>query len=156
MAEQLKKDKVYKTIDFIRIPFRICPVYSLLDVLNRIINALIPALQVVVTADFIDTALAVFKGQTQQREIYQPLIFLMFMVAYSYLNWNLMSYVNLKRDMRMTEIYRSEIVEKRARLEYCHIEDKNVWELINRTCSDPESKLMNGFSNVWDAASLII
>jgi len=124
--------KTYKLIDFIKIPFVICPGYTLLKIINKVLYALISPIQVLIIAKFIDTALNIFNGQTQRNNIYVPLLLLMLTVAYSYLHEHLMIFVNLKLTMRMTTVYKKAIIEKRAKLQYQHIENNDTWDLISR------------------------
>lgn len=156
MKDLIERGRKYGFWDFVRIPFTVCPAYSVVKVVNQAIAAVMPSVQVLVTAAFIDTALEIFAGNAQRRAILAPLVCLMLIVAYNNLNWQLMSYVNLKLEMGLTRVYRTQIARKRAGLEYRHIEDNDTWELINRVCSDPVGKLTGGFDNIMGAANIIL
>ena len=78
--------------------------------------SLIPALRILVTADFIDTAMKIFSGEAARVEIYRPLVYFMLFIAYANLNNHLMNFVNLKLEMNLNRAYRSQIAEKRAKL----------------------------------------
>lgn len=156
MKTIIESGRKYGFADFIRIPFQVCPFYTIIKITNQVITSLLPSIQVLVTAAFIDTALAVFQKTVEQNAIYPPLLGLMLIVAYQYLSWQFMSCINLKFEMRLTEVYRSDIAEKRARLEYRHIEDNDTWNLINRTCAQPVEKINGGFSNLMSAANIVI
>jgi len=146
----------YKLYDFFIIPLMNSPLWSGILILNRIFNALLPSLQVFVTARFIDTAVAIFEGRTERGEILMPLFMIMGIIAYQNLNGLLMEIVNLRMLIKMTESFRQAIVEKRARLEYKHIENNDTWDLINRTCQDPAGRIRGGMTNLLGAAELII
>lgn len=60
------KAKKYGFGDFITIPFRISPVYFILELIKRLISALIPSAQIFITADIIDTANKIFTGQAEE------------------------------------------------------------------------------------------
>ena len=156
MKELLINHKKYGFGDFLRIPFTVCPVYAGIKTLNQILVSVLPSLQVLATAAFIDTALDIFAGKAGQSAITAPLLCLIAIVAYNNLNWQLMSYINLKMAMRLEFAYRTGIVEKRAALEYRHVEDNDTWELINRVCSDPVGKLTGGFDNILGAANIVL
>lgn len=153
---QLAQKKTYRMRDFFLIPFSICPVLTSVKIINRVFGALLPSLQLLVTADFIDTAIAIFNGTEEKSRIYTPLILLILMVAYTYLNWHLISYINMKAEMKLTREYRSALVEKRAKLKYEHIENNDTWDLITRICTDPVAKIQGGFDNLLSAADIII
>ena len=156
MKEMLKRDKKYGFWDFLRIPFTVCPGYACVKVFNQAVVSLLPSLQVLATAAFIDTALDIFAGKTERTAIWMPLLCLILMVTYNNLNWQLMSYVNLKTEMRLNLVYRTEIAQKRAGLEYRHVEDNETWELINRVCKEPVEKLLGGFHNILGAANIVL
>lgn len=152
----IETGKTYKFTDFIKIPFSVCPAATTAKIANKIIAALIPSIQLLVTASFIDSALSIFNGTSSQESIYLPLILLMVIVAYTYLNWGLMSWVDLKFDMCLAMKYRSAVIEKRAKLDYRHIENNDMWDLITRTCENPVEKITNGFNQLLGAAEIVI
>ncbi len=156
MEKLLVNHKKYGFGDFLRIPFTVCPVYAGIKTLNQILVSVLPSLQVLATAAFIDTALDIFAGKAGQSAITAPLLCLIAIVAYNNLNWQLMSYINLKMAMRLEFAYRTGIVEKRAALEYGHVEDNATWELVNRVCNDPVGKLTGGFDNILGAANIVL
>lgn len=156
MKTLLKSGKKYGFWDFLRIPFTVCPVYAGIKVLNQVVVSILPSLQVLATAAFIDTALRIFEGKAEQGAIGLPLLSLILIVAYNNLNWQIMSYVNLKLEMRLTYRYRTEMAQKRAGLEYKHVEDNDTWELINRVCKEPVEKLLGGFNNILGAANIVL
>lgn len=156
MKRMIEQGKKYGFADFIRIPFMICPLYSGIKITNRVITSLLPSVQVLATAAFVDKALEIFSGTALQEAIVMPLLSLMLIIAYNYLSWQLMGFVNMKAEMRMTTVYRTEIAQKRASLEYRHIEDNDTWELINRVCNDPVGKMNGGFENIMGAAGILL
>ncbi len=156
MDKLLISQKKYGFKDFLRIPFTVCPVYAGIKTLNQILVSVLPSLQVLATAAFIDTALGIFSGKTGQSAIFPPLLCLVAIVTYNNLNWQLMSYINLKMQMRLEFAYRTRIAEKRAALEYRHVEDNDTWELVNRVCSDPVGRLTGGFNNILGTANIIL
>lgn len=156
MKELLSSDKKYNFRDFLRIPFTVCPLYAGIKILNQAVVSLLPSLQVLATAAFIDSALDIFAGKAEQAAIGMPLLCLILIVAYNNLNWQLMSYVNLKMEMRLDFVYRTGIAQKRASLEYRHVENNDTWELINRVCADPVGKLLGGFNNICGIANIVL
>ncbi len=148
--------KKYSMLSFIIIPFRTSPVLFIIRVIDGIVSSLLPSVLVVVTANFIDTAGLIFEGERPVSEIHFPLIMIAAIVAYQYINGVLMSFVSTKAYMRLNEVFRTEIVEKRLRLEYKHIENNESWEIINRVCNDPAAQINGGFDAILRVANLII
>ena len=83
MKELLANNKKYNFWDFLRIPFTVCPVYAGIKVLNQVVVSLLPSLQVLATAAFIDSALDIFAGKAEQAAIRIPLLCLILIVAYN-------------------------------------------------------------------------
>lgn len=156
MKYRLIDNKKYHMWDFFLIPLRICPFLTIVKTANQILCGLTSSAELLLTAKFIDTALAVFNGQAQLKEIYLPLILIGLLVAYQLLNWSAIRLILEKMEMRLNREYRSAIVEKRAKLEYCHIENNDTWDLISRTCDQSVRQIMNGFDNLLSMAQLLV
>lgn len=146
----------YKFWDLVGIPFKTSPILAGAILVNIVINALLPAFQVLVIADFVDTALKIFEGAATQEQIYTPLLLIMAIIAYQYLSGSVISVVQLKLTMKLNESLRIAIVEKRSRLEYSHVENNDTWELISRVCTDPALKIIDGYGQILGALNLII
>lgn len=152
---QLEK-KTYTMWDYMRLSMKICPVYTLLRLANHLVNALIPTVQVLVVARFVDTALAIFDGTASQSAIVGPLVLLIGLIAYQNVVGKLMVFANRKYDFKLEEAFRAAVVDKRARLEYRHIEDNDTWELIQRIGLNPGQKISEGQYNLMEQAATIV
>jgi ATP-binding cassette subfamily B protein len=135
----------YTLADLALMSFTAAPIASALCVLEQLVSALLPSAEIVVTARFVDTVLAVFNGQ--DGNIVRPLLLLMGIVACRLFLPGLVSFARTKRNMGLTETVRAAVAEKRAKLEYRHIEDNGSWELIKRACADPADKNARGFDD---------
>lgn len=62
MQKLIESDKTYQFIDFIKIPFAVCPMATVVKITNKVLSAFIPTIQLLVTAKFIDTPIAIFGG----------------------------------------------------------------------------------------------
>lgn len=157
MKEVIKNNKKYKLFDFLSIPFNMCPGCTAIIVINRIISALIPSFTVLVTADFVDTALSIFKNEMPYNRIIPPLIFYMVIILYSICNRAFISnFINIRCDMQTYRYYRSALIKKRAKLDYKYIENNEIWDLITRTCKDPLGKISGGMKNLMDISEIVI
>lgn len=148
--------KKYTLWDTVVIPTKISPVYSGIMILNNIMMGLIPAIQVTVLASFIDTAIAIFQDQAKYEEIFVTLLGLLGIVAYTNVQQTIMGLIRSKFSMRLTEKYHLQIVERRAELKYEHIENNEVWDLMNRVCGNDVGKLEEGFFLVQNIISKIV
>lgn len=149
-------NKKYKFTNFIKIPMMVEPIYTIMRIFDKLMNALIPSIQVLATARFVDTALDIFSNDGDVSQIYRPLFILVIITAYSYISWTLMTIVKTKLNMKLTEEFRVAVVEKRAKLEYRHIENNETWELITRACDDPSGRISGGFDILLRMADMIV
>jgi ATP-binding cassette, subfamily B, bacterial len=146
----------YTLKDLFRIPFIVAPFLAGLRLFNRTLSALIPSLQILVTAKFVDTAIGIFNGRFPTGEIYLPLGWLLGIVGYHFANGALMNFVNLKFGIKLAERFRMDVIEKRARLAYRHIEDADTWDLIHRVSADPAGRIDGGYGILLRLFDLVI
>jgi ATP-binding cassette subfamily B protein len=156
LKEGIIEHKKYKLIDFVHIPLKVCPVVAILKIIDIIIFALVPSIQVLVTANIIDSVEKIYRGEISKNHIYISLLLLALMMAFTNINRQLVNFINLKIEMKMTEYYKMSIIQKRAKLKYQFIENNDTWELISRTCTDYVKKMMAGFASVLNMVLLII
>ena len=150
------ENRDYTLRDFMKIPFVVSPVTASLRVADKIIYALIPALQVLATAAFIDTAVAIFEGRAERSAIAFPLAFIFLLAAHQYITFALMGFVKAKADIRLTEAFRAAVTEKRAALEYRHVENNETWDLLERVGKDPAGRLGGGFDIMLRMGDMVI
>lgn len=157
MKEVLKSFKKYSITDYIKIPLLICPVWTVTIGILHIVAALIPALTVLATAGFIDTAIYIFNGKLGYSRIYTPLIFLFLILLYEQLHRTFIyNFAYLHFEMAVFKQVKFDMLEKRSKLEYRHIEDNETWDLVARTCDEPSDKIASGLNNLFDAAEITI
>lgn len=81
--------KTYTLLDSVKLSFQCAPWLTFWIVLEKVLAGIVPTLQIIATAYFIDTAIAVFQGQVPVQQVYWPigavagLIFLDFRTAHS-------------------------------------------------------------------------
>ena len=126
--------KKYGNFYMIALSFQVSPLYSLIFAVQRILGALLPTISIFVNARFINTAMAVLNKTADIRAIHMPIIFLAAIMVYQVLIGVLMNFVSCRAKIYYRMKLRPEMIEKRARLEYRHIEDPKTADLIKRVC----------------------
>jgi ATP-binding cassette subfamily B protein len=130
------------------LPFRVIPIYTVLGILQRLISLAIAPVSVLVTAYFIDTALLVVGEGLSASRIVLPLVALGAFQIYNYIMWPMMNLVDTKARMKTQLKMRVPLVEKRARLEFKHLENNETVDLLNRVWDNPEGKLSGIFGTL--------
>lgn len=145
-----------KTIEMITMPFKFAPMYSIIIALQKILQGLIPTFQLVAIAKFLDTAIGVVNGTYNKNEIIIPLITIVMLIAFDWISQQLVGFVEVRLELRLREKLRGLITEKKAKLKYKYIEDKEAWDLISRISEDPELKCKSTYIDLLDSISLIV
>lgn len=145
----------YGLWDLVKLPLQAGPGAAILTGLNSLLSGIVPTLHVVVTASFIDTAIAVLQGSAERSEIYSRLFAVVALIAYSWVSGSAAKLASTKLGLALQEHYHTAITEKRARLHYRHIEDPESWDLISRVTSRPEGQLSDGYNLLLSMAALI-
>ncbi|WP_158644513.1 ABC transporter ATP-binding protein [Clostridium ihumii] len=140
--------KNYKTIDILKIPFNASKVYTILFFIIKLLNGLIPTIQVVVVGSFLDTAIAIFKNEKQYSSIIDSLVILIILIAYSWTSDKVLKLVESKLEIRLREAFKFSIVEKRSKVEYKYIENSKSWDLMSRVSKDAETKSKDALDNL--------
>ncbi|SHF03864.1 ATP-binding cassette, subfamily B [Caldanaerobius fijiensis DSM 17918] len=135
----------YGVFDIIRIPLKCAPVLGIVVGLEILLAGIVPTVQVVVTANFIDTAISIVKEKTKMGAIYPSLIAVVALIAYSWISNALAKFAQVRLEIAIRETFRTAITEKRAKLAYKHVENHDTWDLISRISKTPEQQIKNAY-----------
>lgn len=138
----------YGLVDMIKIPLRCAPLSAVLMAVQSLIGGVVPAIQVIVTARFIDHAMGVLQGSMEITQIYLPLLGLLGLLAYQWLFYALIKFSQIRTELGLQRRFRTAVTDKRARLAYHHIENPDSWDLISRVAGGAQGNIMSGYSNL--------
>lgn len=152
----MKKDKVYKIPDLIKIIFQCAPFYVVFRIIIIFMGALIPAAQTMATADFVDSV----KGYMEKSvDMVSVVMAVLLIIAYIFLS-NLIPAIEEIIDTlgrQKLDLYLNEkLVRKRSRLSYECVENKECMEVVNRVCEEPTTNFMNGYINFLGICQLLV
>lgn len=150
------KYKKYGYPDMIIMPFKTSPFYSLIFTAKYITDALIPVFSIFITANFINSAMAVYNGQADISSVYLPVALMAAIMIYNTVIGTIMNLIDCKRNIYFRRKLVPEMLEKQARLEYRHTENPETADLIERICPDFSSNVWDMYSQVLEAANLVI
>lgn len=150
------ESKNYNTGDIIKIPFKFAPVQATLVALQKLLDGLVPTLQILATAKFLDTAILVFKKEENTSDIISPLIFVIILLAYNWISRQLSKFAEVQIKNKLRGDFRVNIVEKIATLKYGHIENQDSWDLISRVIKEPEVQCTKAYISTLDMVSMIL
>ena len=145
----------YKSIDYIRIPFRLSSLITTFIIVLRIAISITPMLQILATSFFVDKAISIFNSGSIS-EIYMPLLLLILSIALTWILSSIFEFCKLKLNLVLDNSLNYSIVQKVSKLKYKHIENSDDIDLISRVNDNCSEKILNGFLNVLDIAQYII
>lgn len=124
--------------------------------LQQVLVGVVPTLQVLLTAKFIDGAILVYQGALEARRVYPSLVAILVLLAYQHLVNGVMSFATSRLNMGFEAKFRTAITTKRARLAYHYIENPETWDLMSRVATGVEKQMSRGFLNLLSLGSNVI
>ena len=140
----------------LRLPFRYASGSALLAIAYYVGAALVPAGKTLATAWFIDTALAIVRDGAAQAAIVRPILALTVLIAYEWLAPYAHKLIFTRMELTLRQNLKAQVIEKRARLAYPHIEDAKAWDLIARVCADPEAKVKDAYHHALEGLQFFV
>ena len=152
---KLEKKK-YNILDIIRIPLIYSSIEAILVGIKYILDGIIPILQVLVTAKFLDIAIQIFNHKKQFDDIIKPIIFMIVLLSYVWFSKNISEYLEICMSNKLRRTFRVDLIEKVASLKYKYIENENSSNLISRVMKEPEVQCSDAYILILDMVQLII
>ena len=138
------------------IPFKYAPLEALWIMIQKILAGIIPTIEVVITALFIDSAISIFNGTSEIKSIASPILLIMILTAYGWLSEQLSRIAQVKLETKLREKFRCEMVEKTASLKYIYIEDQDTLDLISRVIGEIETKCNDAYASMLDMFAMVV
>ena len=124
-------NRKFTLADALWIPLKITPLYGGIYLLISLINAVIPAIQVLAVANFIDTVTQL-GGGASKTALLSPALWLLAMMVVQMLLGPVEIFIRARFTMKLRRQLRLAYVDKMSRLQYQHIESPETWDIINR------------------------
>jgi len=150
------ESKNYNAGDIIKIPFKFAPAQSTLIAIQKLLDGLVPTLQILATAKFLDIAILIFKQEKDIKDIVMPLLFVILLLAYDWISMQLSKFAEVQIKNRLRGEFRVNIVEKIATLRYKYIESQDSWDLISRVIKEPEVQCTKAYISSLDMTAMIL
>lgn len=138
------------------IPIRYATSSAILIILLDICLGVIPTLQTLVVAKFIDATQKLVMGKITYNDIAVYVVVITFLIAFVWISKSIKDLLATKMELKLRKTFRTKITEKRKNLKYYYIEDAKTWDLISRISEKPEKRLREAFINFLDFVALII
>ena len=139
------KTKRYTSLDALRIPFKVSPAATIVQLLTSAIQAAVPTVfMALTTAFFVDTAISIHAGELERTAIILPLALLILVVGVNSTIGNLPGFAVLRLRFSLERKLTPALLDIRASLDYKHIENAKSWELVGRVTEKPVQAFLDG------------
>lgn len=143
--------------EYIVIAVKAANIYSVIIMVDSLINALVPLFSVYVIASFIDSVNEFYINSAGKDKLVTNIILLALIMLYSQVHEILINrYVQLKFNQKMDLYYKKHMLKKCASLKYEYIENETVWNQIHRVKNSSCGSLTKGFSNLIAVISVFV
>ncbi len=149
--ESILKKRKYTSKDILKIVFKLSPIYVCLKFLLILIDALLLFVSVYVTAQFIDSALAVYKGELEITVLITKLVMLIGFLVFQMFYSKVINIIMSKHQLRLSCILDDETLRWQSALRYEYLDNKDSFMLIQRTINGFTtfvSKIFDDFMNI--------
>ena len=113
-----------------------------------------PYLQIISIAEFIDTALNILNHNVKMSQIIQPILLVIFVLAYNQLGNKVAAVIWLKIELELKQRLSLSIIEKYASLKYSYIENPEVLNRIKWVSDETEVKICKSVRNILESLLL--
>ena len=144
----IEKGHRFKSIDLLRLVFRCAPKTTIAEWICITVFSFLPAIQTVAVKEFIDSAVGIYNDKNAVFSIALPLVLMLFVICSQQANAVIMYVIDRKHKKELNKYWVTMILKKKSRLKYCYIEDNDVWDLIDRTCSNAPNDIYDSYRNI--------
>ena len=130
--------------------------FSVIEACFSVIDALIPTFMIFITANFINSVIAMYNGDVHLSSVNIDIALFVAVIIYQRLNDVIKNYVECKRRIYYRRKLVPEMLERRAMLEYQHYEDSKTLDLINRVCPLFDEQVWDMYKQIISLISLVI
>ena len=151
-----KREKKIGILDYIKIVYKYDKSSSLIILILKIVEAIVPTVITIALAKIIDELSIDYNKSI----ISTKLMILLMIMFFSYIYINLVGYIlNYFQEKLICSLrsgFKMVLITKIASVDYDNIEDDNKWNLISRVIREPEVKCKDGYMQLLNMLYLFL
>ncbi|HOO76146.1 MAG TPA: hypothetical protein PLS66_12690, partial [Tepiditoga sp.] len=148
--------KINLLLKYITYSFKYDAVTSFLYFTAEIINFLLPAVQIIFTAGFIDSAQKIINGKNNAGRFFTDALIFILVFLSSYLLKIILKEISVKLSKKADYSFECEILEKNSRIKYDMIENSENYELLERIYDGADRKITSGLFSIASFLGIIV
>lgn len=122
----------------------------------NLLMALVPSLQTLVIADFVDQVTVLGSAGIYDNKILFLVFLLVVLVAYSWIAKSLMELLGQHIEMRLRAVFKPRLAEKISYLKYEAMENGSIRDKITRVNTDTEAQVKEAYSCLLQLVGLVL
>ena len=138
------------------IPFKIFPMMTLVTIVQKTVDAILPTVNVLIVAYFINTATDIFYENTSSQHIYLPLLCIVSVLAFQIFFDTLIEYFVKKMRIRLKNKIDSECLDRQASLSFEYIDNSESYMLVKKVFGELSSHINTIYNTALNIASVLI
>ena len=146
--------KKYSYITMLYTYFKLVPGTVIFKVLVNTIRAIIPTVNIIITAQFLDAAVIAVADKKLSVVIF-PLCLIIVINLFNFYIDILIDLINTKAENKIRKIVTPKLAEKKASIKYMYYEQQESVDLIERVTNYFEKNLQSFFEQVFSALNII-
>lgn len=150
--------KKYSYLAMLTLYFKLVPVAVTIKILNNIIGSVIPTFNIIITARFLDTAVAAVSDRSKLSGVVFPLAAIISVSLFNYYTGIIMGLINTRAGNKIRKAVTPAIAEKKAAVKFRYYENQESVDIMNRAMGGFEGNLYGFFDQVfgvWNLAAQI-
>ena len=135
--------------------FKLVPGAVIIKIINNLIGSVIPTFNIIITAKFLDAAVAAVADRSKISEVVFPLGAIIAVQLFYYYIGLLIGLINTRASNKMRKIVAPAIAEKKAAVKFRYYENQESVDIMNRAMGGFEGNLQGFFDQIFNAWGII-
>lgn len=150
---QMKRQ--YGLRDLFKIPYKANHVMFFAKIFEYLIYSIIPLLEFYVMSEFINVSIKVVKNKSFN-EIVFPMVSLILIIEFKHLSQQIFKLSTYRLELEVDGYIKKLILQKKAKLEYECIENKDMYDKANRLSDKASQRILEGLKALLDIIIIFV
>lgn len=148
--------KKYNYFNMIILYFQLIPSVGIVKIIYNIISSVVPTFNIIITAMFLDNAVAAVINRNKLSGIIIPLIGIIGVKLFNYYFGIIIRLINTRAANKLRKIISPAVAEKKAAVKFKYYEDQESVDIMNRVMNGFEGNIQGFFELVFNVWNLIV
>lgn len=142
-------EKKYKYFSMVLLYCKIVPFAAIIKIVGNLIDAAVPTLNILVTAMFLDSAVAAVGDRSRLSEVVFPLAAIIALLIFNYYKGTVMGLVSTRAANKIKKTVDPAIMERKASIKFRYYENQGSVDIMNRAMEGFLDNLQGFFDQIF-------